>query len=98
MAYYNLTNVTSASTIPGMVDGINQLSAGWLGNVLLLVLFIVIFAFQREHDVNSFLMASFITSFLGVLFFFLHWINMVSLFICIVLLIVSLIIKIFGEQ
>ena len=96
---YNLTNVTSSTNILELTVAVNAMSGSFLAIGLLIVLyFIVLFAsIGKTDNKTAFLTTNFIVTFIAVLFWGAGLIAMVVLTPLIVLLMASLMIKIFGE-
>lgn len=95
MVVYNLTNLASNTTnILVTAAKINVESNFVLGNFLLFGIFIFfLMTFKQEDDVIEWIIASFLTSIIGGLMFFIGLIAWTSLVIPIMILIVSVIIK-----
>lgn len=96
---YNLTNMTSANNVYDLFSSVNSLSNGFYGLFILLIVFIVSFAFMKNFDTKTaFIASSFITAVIAVGLFFLGFIAIYGLLIPILLLIASIMVKIFGEE
>lgn len=69
MAIYNISNITSAGTIPGIAEGLNVQMGGMLGAMFLLSLWVILYtvASRRGDFIVSFTTASYITSVVGFL-------------------------------
>jgi len=95
---YNLTNVSSAGNIFEITKSINVLTGNLWANMILFIVFIVIFIFSaRENMKTRFLISSFVLSFVAVLFHFLQLTNIQSLILPIIMLLISLFVKIFVD-
>lgn len=95
---YNLTNFTEANNPYTMFVAINNISGGLFGGLFLLVIFIMCFVMFKNYDTKSvFIVSSFITSLLGFLFLTLGFISWIIFIFPILLLMASILTKIFTE-
>ncbi len=89
---YNLSSLENGTTITTILSSINFNSGYWFGGLLLLVLFIMIFAMFKNYDtLAAFTVDSFIVTLIGLL---LNGIGLISMSILIypfILFIISLI-------
>ena len=69
---YNLTFMDTNSTLVDVFIGVNAETTGWLAGLLLFGLFLLLtIAMKNYYTKTSFLVASFITTLIGILFVFL---------------------------
>jgi len=96
---YNFTNVTSSTNILELTVAVNSLSGNFLATGILIILyFIVLFAtIGRSDNKTAFLTTNFIVTFIAVLLWGAGLISMIVLTPLMVLLMASLMMKIFGE-
>lgn len=88
------TDVLMSNNILDILIGINEASGGWLGGLLLAVLFFIILSSVMTFTMMSFNKALILTSFLLTIISMLMWsINLISLvfaFLPVILLIISI--------
>ena len=98
---YNLENVTDNVTgLLPIVQGLNVESEGVLGVALLILTFLSILIMTKQYEgdlINALLTSSFITTFVGILFWAIKLITWQILLFPIILLFASIIIKQFNS-
>jgi len=74
---YNLTNITAANTMPAIMVAVNDLSAGALFSILMMVLFILYLIVMKKQDFKKvFLAGSF---FLAVVTGYMYTMGLIEL-------------------
>ena len=95
---YNLTFLDNATSLPGIIGGVNDNSGGVLATAILLFLWVIIFISAKSDDKKAVMLAaSFITSIIAGFLFGLGWISPWVLGIPLIMLLITLIIKIWGD-
>lgn len=85
MPYYNLTNITGSNSTVGLATAVNDLSGGWLGVTLLIVIFMIFFiALKNYPRKEAFGAATLITFISALLLWTLEWISDFALFVCVI--------------
>lgn len=96
---YNLTNVTNANNIYEITSEINTLTGGLYGAFFVSAVFLICFIVMKNYDTKTvFLTASFITSIISGIMYFLKLISMSVLILPVILLFVSILIKVFSDD
>lgn len=94
---YNLSFMDTNNTFLEVFQSVNTESAGVIVSLILFSLFIIILVALKHYDSKvTFLVASFITTIVGILFMFMGMVGMNILFIFIVGMIASLLYYLFG--
>jgi len=96
---YNTTFIDTGNNIVDLVIGINTSSNGWLGTILLIVLFIILFmTFNERYDTHKVLLgSSFFVLVIGILFWGLGILPITHLAIPLFLFAISLILLIINK-
>ena len=90
---YNLTNLTNADGLVEIISAANQLTGGLLMTGIMVMVFFITFISMKDSDTKSvFVVASFISSLIGLGFWALGFIGMTVLIFPFILLGASLII------
>lgn len=77
---YNLTNITSANTIPEIMKATNDLAGGLLFGLYLFLFFIMYLSIMKKQDFKVVLLAGgFVTAIIAGYFYFMGWIPLWSL-------------------
>lgn len=88
---YNLTNVTESRNLFEIVTAGNELTGGLWASSLLLTVFVISFIASKNYDTEiSFLVSSFSTSIIALLFFIIGWIDVTYFSIPVTLLAISI--------
>lgn len=97
---YNTTNITDANNIYGAFQGINQITDGLFSILIMGALFLILFIVfsDRGEPKNIFIVASFITSIVSVLFWALGFIGVNILFYPLIMLMASIVVKLFTSD
>lgn len=96
---YNLTNITSANTIPAILQKTNELSGNILFGSMLLILFLLFLVVFKGQSFKKVLMAdSFFMVIICSIAYVLGWIGMNFLILPILLLFVSLMVYYFVSK
>ena len=96
---YNLTNVTDANNLFGVLKATNDLTTGYLGLFILIsvsIALFMVFKKQESDTTKSLLVSSFITLIIGVLLWGLEIIGFNILFFPLIMLFASMMMLIFG--
>ena len=89
-APYNLSNITSASNLPGLLTVSNQMVNGLYGILLLVSIFMITFIASKQYYTKSALFtASFITALASMMLFFSGWVSQTIMLMCFVILAIS---------
>jgi fucose permease len=96
---YNLSNITNATNYMEIIEGVNQVSGGYYATFFLVALFLITFISLRRYDAKDvFLVSSFITCIVAILFKFANLVGWPVLSICIIAVVGSLIAKRFWPD
>jgi len=88
---YNLDNVTQANNLWEFTREINTLTGNLFGVLFLFVIFLIVFITFSKMDIKrTFVISSFVTSFIGVLFWSIGFIQFAILLIPISVLVISI--------
>lgn len=92
---YNLTNVTDANNIYALIKGANELGVpGLYAGLFLVSIFFVMFIAMKRYDTPTvFVAASFVTTIVASLMFFLGIINSLLMILTTILFFASLLYK-----
>lgn len=83
---YNLTNISTSTSLLQFYVGVDQLVEGWFTLIILMSVFIISFIMFKGYDtVTALRSSSFMTSILAILFFILELIDQTYLMIIIVM-------------
>lgn len=98
MVYYNLSMIDNTTSILTVVQGVNTASGGWLIGLTILCLWVLIFIVFSNYETKSvFLGSSFLISLIAGMFYGAGLIDAWMLVIPVVVLIGSLIAKLWGD-
>lgn len=96
---YNLSFMDNSTGILGIAEGVNDASGGWLFGLLLAFLYILFLMVFSDYDMKNVLVAdSFIVSILAGVLFGAGLVSAWVLTFPIVLLVITLVIKIWGDS
>jgi len=88
---YNITNVTQANNLWEFTREINTMTGDLFGVLFLFVIFLIVFITFSKMDVKrTFVISSFVTSFVGILFWSIKFIPFHILLVPISMLVVSI--------
>ena len=92
---YNTTGFDNITNIYDLTNQVNQMTGNYYAIFILVAVFLVMFAAMKAFDTKSvFIAASFITSIVATMMFFLGFISSLFLIFPILLLLVSVFIKV----
>lgn len=98
MTYYDLTFMDNVTSLNQVVAGVNTNSGGWLGGILLIFSFVLIFIVFSEYDFKEIMFAdSFLCSLIAGILFGLQLLPWWGVLPSVVLFFISLLIKVWGE-
>ena len=96
---YDLTFMESSRNLLTVVQGINDASGGLLGTLFIIILWIGLFmAFKKEESLTEWIISSFITSIVAILFVLIELISWQIMLIPVFMLLGSLMIKFLGGK
>lgn len=89
---YNMTNVTESYNLYDTANAVNQLTGGYYAVFLLFVVFAISFiSLKKAETEKAFIVASFITTIVGILLLFIGFIDLKVFMFPLILLVGSLI-------
>jgi hypothetical protein len=96
---YNMSFMDTGTSLLDLFVGVNNSSDGLLSSALLITFMVVLFISIKEYDTKVALVVStFITSLVGSLMLFAQFIGWEVVVIIIILFLISLIMKWFGDS
>lgn len=100
MALYNLTGLENANNIAEITKEINILTEGILITVILGVIFIILFIRFSDRMLikDLFIISSFITSIVSILFWAMGMVDLSIVFYPLILMVASIIVKMFTSD
>ena len=92
---YNLTNFTNTTNVVDMIGVANDITGGWYIGLVFISIFIILFMSMKNYQTDTVLIvSSFVTSLIGLILWSLNWIGMQWLWMSVVILVGSIIVKV----
>lgn len=96
---YNVTFIETNNTIFDAMVSVNVESGGWLMRFVLIAFFFILFMAMKHYNTKAaILVATYITSVLGVVFVFLGWVSLSTIIYFVVGCVVATIIFYFTDS
>ena len=96
---YNLTYLENTTTLPELFSVLNDTTNGFLGITLLAITLFISFAVFKNYDtLDDLIISSFVSVAVGIVLYLLNAIAFIWLLTCIIMLVVTILVKIFIKD